>query len=302
MIGIPESQLSTWAQQGAVATAASTYNSVNKALLGVSTSPVRYKDVDVYLQGSYRNDTNIRGDSDIDVVVELNSTWSRNLSKLSSYETELYKGTYPTATYLWEDFRSDVLAALRSYFGQESVLEGNKCLKIVGGSGRLPADVVVCQEHREYRRFYGTYDQRYVEGIKFRTRKERREVINFPKVHYENGVMKNSVRRTGGAYKPTVRIFKNARTYLSKQGVIRDDLAPSYFLECLLYNAPDRAFSNARHQTFLSILQWLHSAELSNLWCQNEQTLLFGPTPEQWNTTDGRELIAALINLWNGWS
>lgn len=141
MAGILESQLSAWAKQGAVTTAASTYNSVNKALLDVNTSVVRHKDIDVYLQGSYRNDTNIRGDSDTDVVVELNSTWSRNLSRLSAYEAELYKETHSPATYLWEDFRSDVLKALRSYFGNDMVSEGNKYLKIAGDSGRLPADV-----------------------------------------------------------------------------------------------------------------------------------------------------------------
>jgi Nucleotidyltransferase domain len=302
LVGIPESQLRAWAKQGAVATAASTYDSVNKALLGVSTSLIRYRDVDIYLQGSYRNDTNIRGDSDVDVVVELNSTWSQDLSRLTAYEMGLYHKTYSSATYLWEDFRADVLEALKDYFGRKSVSEGNKCLKVAGSSGRLPADVLVCHEHREYRRFYNAYDQQYVEGVKFWTRKERREVVNFPKVHYENGVKKNSAWRTNGAYKPTVRIFKNARTYLSQRGVIRDDLAPSYFLECLLYNAPDGAFSGTHHQTFLNVLNWLYSADLSSLPCQNEQTFLFGPTPEQWNTTDARELVAALIELWNEWS
>lgn len=256
----------------------------------------------MYLQGSYRNDTNIRGDSDIDVVVELNATFSRDLSRLSAHEIELYKRTYPPASYLWEDFRSDVLAALRGYYGRQSVSEGNKSIKIAGGSGRLPADVVVCQEHREYQRFYGISDQQYVEGIKFWTRKDGREVVNFPKAHRENGVKKNCAWRTSGVYKPTVRIFKNARTYLSKQGAIRDDLAPSYFLECLLYNAPDEAFSSTHHQTIFNVLNWLHSVDLSDLWCQNEQTLLFGPTPEQWNTVDAQELVAVLIKLWNGWS
>lgn len=302
MTGIPESQLDAWARQGAVTSAASTYASVNKALLGVSSSPVRTKDIDVYLQGSYRNDTNIRGDSDIDVVVELNATFSRNLSKLSAREIELYKSTFPQASYLWEDFRSDVLTALQNYYGHQIVSEGNKCLKIAGSSGRLPADVVVCQEHREYQRFYGISDQRYVEGIKFWTRKEGREVVNFPKVHYENGVQKNHAWRTGGVYKPTVRVFKNARTYLSKRGYIRDDLAPSYFLEGLLYNVPDGAFSGTHHQTFFNVLSWLHSAGLQGLWSQNEQTLLFGPSSEQWNTGDAQELIAALIKLWNDWA
>jgi Nucleotidyltransferase domain len=302
VVGIPESQLEVWARQGATVSAVGTYASVRKALLEMTTSPVRYKDVDVYLQGSYRNRTNIRGDSDIDVVVQLNSTWSRDLSGLSGYEAELYRGAYPNATYLWHHFREDVLSALRGYYGREAVSEGNKCLKIAAGTGRLSADVVVCQTYRKYERFYGIHDQSYVEGIKFWDRKDGREVVNFPKAHHDNGAKKNGPGRTGGGYKPTVRIFKNARTHLIKRGEIEAGLAPSYFLECLLYNAPDSAFSVAHHQTFLNVLNWLYSVDLSSLRCQNEQTLLFGPTPEQWNTTDARALIGALRRLWNGWS
>jgi predicted nucleotidyltransferase len=302
MAGIPESQLETWAGQGAVVTAASTYHSIRKALRDVESSPVRYKDVDVYLQGSYRNDNNIRGDSDIDVVVELNSTFSRNLAKLSAYEAQLYRETYSNATYFWQDFRADVLEALRHYVGYASVGEGNKCLKVAAGSGRLAADVVVCQEHREYRHFYGVNDQSFVEGIKFWTRKEGREVVNFPKPHHDNGVGKNSALRTGGAYKPTVRMFKNARTHMSKKGLIATDLAPSYFLECLLYNVPDWVFSGSRSDAFFNVLRWLYSADFSGFYCQNGQTLLFGPTPEQWNATDARRLVGALTALWNGWS
>lgn len=302
MVGIPESQLEVWARQGATVSAVGTYASVRKALLEVTTSPVSGKNVDVYLQGSYRNSTNIRGDSDIDVVVQLNSTWSRDLSSLSGYEADLYRSTYPNATYLWHHFRADVLSALRGYYGRETVIEGNKCLKVAAGPGRLPADVVVCQTYRKYERFYGTYDQSYVEGIKFWDLKDNREVVNFPKVHHDSGAAKNGPGRTNGLYKPTVRVFKNARTHLVKRGEIGAGLAPSYFLECLLYNAPDSLFAGTHHQTFLNILNRLYAVELSGLWCQNGQTLLFGSTTEQWDLGAAQKLVAALIGLWNGWS
>ena len=41
---------------------------------------------------------------------------------------------------------------------------------------------------------------------------ENRWVINYPKLHYKKGVEKN--QNTDGKYKPTVRMFKNVRTYL----------------------------------------------------------------------------------------
>ena len=38
--------------------------------------PVTY---DIYLQGSYQNDTNISGDSDVDVMLELKSTFYHDM-------------------------------------------------------------------------------------------------------------------------------------------------------------------------------------------------------------------------------
>ena len=76
---IPESQLKTWSHRGAVRTAKQTHESIRKALEAYNwPSEAQYE---VYLQGSYKNYTNIRGDSDVDVVVQLNSTFSHNLSE-----------------------------------------------------------------------------------------------------------------------------------------------------------------------------------------------------------------------------
>ena len=81
---IPESQLETWSHQGAVTTAKQTHESIRKAL-NPHTWPTGVK-YEVYLQGSYKNTTNIRGDSDVDVVAQLNSTFQHDLSELSDYQ------------------------------------------------------------------------------------------------------------------------------------------------------------------------------------------------------------------------
>jgi tRNA nucleotidyltransferase (CCA-adding enzyme) len=76
---IPESQLEIWSHQGAVTASKTTHESIRIAL-SANTSPIRQRvaagGVEIYLQGSYKNDTNIRGDSDVDVVVELTATYS----------------------------------------------------------------------------------------------------------------------------------------------------------------------------------------------------------------------------------
>ena len=297
-MSIPESQLERWSHQGAVTTAKRTHESIRNAL-DPHTWPTGVK-YEVYLQGSYKNTTNIRGDSDVDVVAQLDSTFQSDLSGLTDYQKILHKQAHPDATYLWENFRSDVLTALRNYFGYSAVNIGNKSLKVAGNSNRLPADVVACIQYRKYRYFNSVNDQDYIEGMLFYTLRERREVINFPKVHYQNGTAKNG--RTASRYKPTIRVFKNARTYLVNQEIISKELAPSYFLECLLYNVPDVKFTSNHQNTFCDVINWLREVDMTNFVCQNEQVYLFGNTPEQWSSTNAKELLGELIDLWNNWN
>lgn len=288
-MGIPESQLETWSHQGAVTTAKTTHESIRNALDSYKwPNGVKFE---VYLQGSYKNDTNIRGDMDVDLVVQLTSSFYNNLSE----EQKRSLGLSP-ASYGWTDFRADALSALRNYYGSLTITEGNKSLKVKAASGRLPADVVVCAQYRRYKNL-NNYD--FVEGITFWTKNERRQVINYPKIHYDNGVTKH--QNTNNQYKPVVRMFKNIRNYLEDKNYISKNLAPSYFLECLLYNVPNNNFGNSYRDVFCNVVNWLNMANLEIFVCQNKQLELFGNTPEQWSTDNAKSVIQKLIELWNNW-
>lgn len=82
---ISEAQLEVWANQGAVVLSKQTHESIRLAL-AADSSLIKGKDYEIYLQGSYRNTTNIRGDSDVDIVVELKSTFAPDTSLLSAFE------------------------------------------------------------------------------------------------------------------------------------------------------------------------------------------------------------------------
>jgi len=60
-MAIPEAQLETWSHQGATVTSESTNGSIKTALES-SNSKIKNKNTDIYLQGSYKNSTNIRFD------------------------------------------------------------------------------------------------------------------------------------------------------------------------------------------------------------------------------------------------
>ncbi|MEX3620628.1 nucleotidyltransferase [Paenibacillus glucanolyticus] len=293
---IPESQLETWAHQGAIKTSKLTHEKIREV---IENSPVlKDKAVEIYLQGSYKNSTNIRGDSDVDIVVQLNSVFYKDISNLNAIEKQNYESNSIAATYSWKDFKSDLIKILENYFGKSCVEVGNKSIKILPNNGRLPADVVPSAQYRRYIRYTGNRTD-YVEGMCFWTSKENRLVVNYPKVHYDNGVSKN--QKTNQMYKPLIRIFKNARTYMDERGLFDKSQAPGYFIEGLLYNVSNTSFRSTYNPSMFEILNWLNQADFQKFVCQNEQTMLFGSTPEQWNIEDAGAFLRAMIKLWNDW-
>jgi hypothetical protein len=296
-MGIPESQLAIWSHRGAIGTSIATHESIRLALASHAwPTGVRYE---VYLQGSYKNYTNTYRDSDVDVVAQLNSTFSSDVSSLSETERWAQNVSYVTANYRWADFRADALQALRAYFGAASVTEGTKTLKVRGRSGRQNADVVVCAQYRRYERFRIIGDQSYVEGMTFFVPTEGRWVVNYPKLHYLHGNEKQVA--TSEWYKPTVRIFKNVRSYLIGKGNLDKSIAPSYMVECWLYNASHVAFGKSYVETFLNVLNDLLNRDVDTFVCQNEQLMLFGSRHEQWSPGQAMRFVRELLSLWERW-
>ena len=291
-MAIPESQLSRWSHHGDQQASIRTHETIRMVLADYRwPAGMTY---DFYLQGSYRNHTNIRGDSDVDVVLQLTSAFHYDASSLSPSEQSALAASFSPATYGWNDFRRDALRALVGGFGQGSVAQGNKAIKLKAASPRLAADVVVCMTHRRYSNYYS-----YVEGVAIRALRDKRWVVNFPKAHYDNGAAKSN--RTWDRYKRSVRMFKNARNRLESDHRIGQGLAPSYFVECLLYNAPDSAFQANFQETYRSVVNWMVQADLKGLVCQNDRQYLFGPSPEQWSEADAADFARHLVALWNDW-
>lgn len=296
---IPELQLVIWSNQGAIVSAQAAHVSV-RAALAADSSPIREMDYDMFLQGSYRNDTNVRADSDVDIVVRYNPTFSHNGSSLPPDQSSLFNTQYPNAVYLWTHFRAHVSTALRAYYGNGNVEATERCLKVAAAPGRVAADVVPAVPYRNYGHFFGADTQSYTEGIRFEDRNGR-QIVNYPAQHYDNGVEKNSPERTEGRFKRTVRMFKNARTRAVERGFLADGVASSYFIDCLIWNVPDNLFGADLQSTYCNIVNHLHATGLNGYFCRNGIVPLFGNSPEQWTEAKARLLIAGLVRLWNEW-
>lgn len=289
---IPESQLVTWSHQGSVTNSASTANSIKEAINSFTGFPPDIT-FEVYLSGSYKNDTNIYGESDVDVVVELTSTFYYNLTTQQASNVSIIP-----ATDGFSDFKKCVIRCLERRFGTSNVRVGNKAIVVLPGtSNRLYADVLVCQTYRYYTAL--SYNS-YIGGIGFYPENNFTLIKNFPKIHSEKDTVKH--QQTYNRFKPTVRIFKNIKKTLASRGIIDPELAPSYFIECLLYNLPNSHFVIGNEATIYNILYYLISNPWDDFMCVNGINPLWGTSSETWDLSAGREFLQQSINLWNEWS
>ncbi|RLK24683.1 nucleotidyltransferase-like protein [Micromonospora sp. M71_S20] len=254
-----EAERRQWTQQGAQDTAKRTYDSVKTA---ISRSPALAGKVDIFLQGSYANATNTRGDSDVDIVVMSTTTYypdTRLLSMAEVAREQQYGGQATTTSY---QFRKLVEQALIAYYGSARVHAKNKCLRVDKRDGYVDADVVPAEQVRRYTSFpaYGSPD--WIEGISIQPLQGPR-IVNYPKEHRKNGQRKNGL--CGEKYKPTVRQLKRLRRRAVEAGLIPKGSAPGYLIECLTYNVPNHLFVHDDSTRLLKVLAWLHTQTAAEL-------------------------------------
>ena len=284
-----EQKHADWTSVGSDATAKKTHASLQTALDGLA----RQRDVEIFLQGSYANHTNIRADSDVDVVVMTRQTYRGNANSASmAPELRAAWSNAPTATYLTTDLRRDVLAALRSYYGAEFVEEKNKCIKIHKRDGYLDADVVPCIQYRHYSPQSRALRSGYKEGVAIHP-VTGDVIVNFPKEHKKNGQNKN--KDCSKRYKATVRQVKRLRNDAVRLGLLESGGAPGYLLECMVFNAPRRLFGPHDSDRLHSVVEWLTTANLAGFDSCDRINTLFGTDPGGFTIERG-ELIARSLN------
>jgi len=296
---ITESQLDTWSHQGSVAQSKATCDTI-RGVLEAPDAPYASRKYKTFLQGSYANDTNIYADSDVDIVMRLDSVFYQDLDNLPQDQKEAYQKAFSDAEYSCSQFKQEVVIQLSrpKYFGS-AVTAGNKAIFIKGNGNRRDADVLPAAQFRKYTRFRSFSDQSYVEGICFWTSDGTR-IVNHPKQHSDNCTSKH--QQTNSWFKKTVRVWKNARNRMVADGVIKDGLAPSYFVEGMLYNVPSANFGGSHADTFVKCLNWLHNADRSKLVCANEQyKLLHDTSPVTWRKEKYEAFVSGLIAFWNAW-
>jgi tRNA nucleotidyltransferase (CCA-adding enzyme) len=197
-------------------------------------------DLTVRAHGSYRVNTSITQESDVDIYVRLDQPtfFPEYPTGKTGADFGIVDGTVDYA-----DFRNRVGMALNSRLGERSVTFGGKAFDVHENTYRVDADVIAVFPYRWYTdNFNRDGSHHFHEGIAFRTGSDTR-IYSFPDQTYDNGVEKNNA--TGRRYKRAIRILKNLRTYMDeKYNVAEAKGIASYLIECLVWNVPNENFRN----------------------------------------------------------
>lgn len=296
-MAIPESQLITWSHQGSITQSSTTYNTI-KSALEVSGTPYADKNYQVFLQGSYGNDTNIYAESDVDIVIKLNDSFQSDLSLLTNNQKTAFQNDLADAAYAASDFKKDVRKVLVDKYGDD-VTVGAKAIVVAGNVSRRKADVITAIQFRRYFKFNGIQDQSYEEGICFYNAAGER-IANYPKQHATNCTTKH--QNTSKWFKPMVRVVKNMRGKMVDDGLLEVGIAPSYYIEGLLYNVPNENFGTSYEDSMVNSINWLRDADRSKFVCANNQYMLLdGNVNVTWNTKNCDLFLNGIVELWNSW-
>ena len=254
-----------------------------------ASDKLKDRDIKVFTQGSYRNNTNVRKDSDVDIGIVCYDVFFPDYPEGTSDETFGNK----SSDYYYATFKNEVQGALISYFGNTSVQRGNKAFDIKENSYHVDADAAPFFEHRRYSK-----NGQYISGVELKP-DNGGQVINWPEQHYANGVTKNN--ETNYKFKKTVRIFKALCNEMSEKGVSQAEVIPGFLIECLIWNIPNNHLNNHTHtenirQSIIYLFNNTKSDESCREWGEVSELKYLFRSSQKWTRQQANDFLVAAWN------
>jgi hypothetical protein len=264
---------------------------IRKAIDG--STKLASKSIKVFAQGSYCNRTNVRQDSDVDVCVLFDDSFFFDVPEGKT--TADFRLISP-APYGYPEYKNDVDAALKAYFGTKGVTRGKKAFDVHENTYRIDADAVATFEYRRY-----ANDGNWLVGTAFLPDGGNR-IINWPEQNYQNGVAKN--KTTGGRFKDVVRILKRLRNKMNDENIAAAKPVPSFLIECLVWNVPNEYFGHHNltadvRASLAHLFNDTRKFETCSEWGEvNELKYLFRAT-QAWTLTEAHSFLSAAWDYLN---
>lgn len=259
-----------------------------------SDASLAARTVRTFAQGSYRNHTNVRQDSDVDVCVLHSNVIFCDLPEGVTLQQV---GLCPT-NYKFEEYKNEVGRALVNKFGHNSISRGNKAFNIHENTYRVDADAAPCFEYRLY--YFDNWGcLRCHEGTALVANDTGCLALNFPQQQYTNGIMKNEI--TGKRFKKSVRIIKKLSHEMEENGYTSAKNMSSFLIESLVWNSNNEWFNS---QSLMIMTQdilahlWEHTREDTTCknWTEENGIKFLFHTTQKWERA---QVNRFLFDAWN---
>jgi hypothetical protein len=189
---------------------------------------------------------------------------------------------------------------LKEQYGNDNIKPGNKSIKIIPNSYRIETDAIPSFQYRNYRYINSKNPDLFKEGIKFYSLNND-EVINYPKIHIENGIQKNN--DTQRRYKRLVRIFKRIRYKMIEEGISVNKDISSFLIECLVWNIPNSYFNNydtweeRLREIIIYLLNQTKTDENCKKWREVSEMLYLFHDNKKWNIEMSNNFLKQVWNF-----
>ncbi len=243
--------------------------------------------IQVFMQGSYANNTNVWTESDVDVCIMLKDTFHCEYPEGGKDEDY----GFTSSAFTFQEYRNLVKKALQEKF--KYINDGNKSLKISENTYHVQADVVPVFQLRNYRYIKSYVVDNFVEGT-WLVSKTGQEISNYPKVHIENGKNKNNI--TNHQYKALVRIMKHIKNNMVKDGKTDNDKITSFLVESLVWNVDNNIITiyNTWTETVKETIRYLYreieSGKHTN-WGEVSEMLYLFHNSRKWTGQDVKQWL-----------
>lgn len=285
-----ESSFTSWAQ-GPSATEHQRCENAEKQIRQAirDSEKLKNRNIVVFTQGSYRNRVNVRRDSDVDIGVLCYDTYFPDYIFVDDNIKARINENFIPATYHYATFKNELEEALKARFGYEGVKRGDKAFDIKANSQRVEADVAAFFEHRRH-----TSEISYESGVQMLS-DSGKTIINWPEQHYSNGVNKND--RTSRQFKRIVRVLKSLSNEMSKNGIKSAEVAPSFLIECLVWNTKNDCFDKYNYVSKVrSVLAHLYkntmNDELCKEWAEVSELKYLFRSSQPWTREGAHQFIS----------
>ena len=261
------------------------------------------RNIDVFVQGSYKNGTNVKTESDVDTGSVCKDSFiigfPPGVSGAAQQETFKISTGIIDASYHYSQYKNELGSALTSYFGRDYVKRGNKAFHINETRRRVDADVAPFFEYRRY-----TANREYHEGVALYTDKESKLIVNWPKQHYDNGCQKNS--ETGKRFKAITRCVKSLAIEMQGKRIPESNV-PGFLIECLLWNVPSNLFNHENYSDDVKscLLHCYHATKSDDTckdWCEVSGMKWLFVGQDNWTRDQANKFVLSAwlyVGIWN---